>query len=74
MANMPLKSVAEKNVEAYVYQCSSCQTVYDEVVGEPGNGIPAGTAFENLSADYVCPVCEGAKEGFKKIKKLELSL
>jgi rubredoxin len=48
--------------------------VYDELTGEPGNGIPAGTPFEKLPADYVCPVCEGGKDGFKKIKKSELSL
>ena len=60
--------------EEYVYQCNSCQTVYDVVIGEPTNGIPAGSLFEKLPPDYVCPVCEAGKEGFKKIKKSSLGL
>lgn len=65
---------AEKKVEEYVYQCNSCQTVYDAVTGDAENAIPAGTVFENLPATYVCPVCEAGKEGFKKIKKSELAI
>lgn len=74
MANMPPKAVAEAMEDEYVYQCSSCKTIYDETVGEPGNGIPAGTAFEDLPTTYVCPVCEAAKDGFSKVKKSELGL
>ena len=61
-------------MEEYVYQCSSCKTIYDEVMGEPGNGIIAGTPFEKLPVEYVCPVCEAGKESFKKIKKSALAL
>jgi len=68
------KPVAEKKAEAYVYQCGSCQSVYDSAMGDPDNAIPVGTAFEKLPAGYVCPVCEAAKEGFKKIKKSALGL
>ena len=64
----------EKKVEEYVYQCSSCQSVYDPLIGEPANAIPAGTPFEKLPADFICPVCEAAKEGFTKIKKSGLGL
>ena len=48
--------------------------MYDEVIGEHGNEIPAGTLFENLSAYYVCPVCEAGKENFSKIEKSVLDL
>ena len=74
ISSQPPKTVIEKLVEEYVFQCHSCKTVYDELLGEPGKGIPAGTRFENLSAEYVCPVCEAGKENFKKIKRSELSL
>jgi rubredoxin len=74
IASMPAKTVVEKLVEEYVYQCSSCKTIYDETIGEPANEIPAGTAFESLPANYVCPVCEAGKENFRKIEKSELSL
>ncbi|MDD1687815.1 rubredoxin [Methanoregula sp.] len=39
------------------YRCILCGYVYSPLRGEPHNGIPAGTAFEDLPDDYVCPVC-----------------
>ncbi|MDP3563463.1 MAG: rubredoxin [Methanoregula sp.] len=39
------------------YICSMCSYVYDEKRGEPHRGIKAGTKFEDLPDDYVCPVC-----------------
>jgi rubredoxin len=39
------------------YICSVCGYVYDAERGEPHNGIPPGTSFEDLPDTYVCPVC-----------------
>ena len=39
------------------YVCNICSYVYDPEVGDPAAGIPAGTAFEDLPADWVCPDC-----------------
>jgi len=39
------------------YKCRLCGYIYSPVRGEPHNGIPAGTAFEDLPDTYVCPVC-----------------
>jgi len=39
------------------YRCKLCGYIYSPLRGEPHNGIPAGTAFEDLPDDYVCPVC-----------------
>jgi len=39
------------------YKCSICGYVYSPLRGEPHNGIPAGTAFEDLPDTYLCPVC-----------------
>jgi rubredoxin len=39
------------------YLCSMCSYVYDEKRGEPHRGIKAGTKFEDLPDDYMCPVC-----------------
>ncbi len=39
------------------YLCSMCNYIYDEALGEPHRGINAGTKFEDLPDDYVCPVC-----------------
>jgi rubredoxin len=39
------------------YKCRLCGYIYSPLRGEPHHGIPAGTAFEDLPDDYVCPVC-----------------
>jgi len=39
------------------YRCKLCGYIYSPLRGEPHNGIPAGTPFDDLPDDYVCPVC-----------------
>lgn len=39
------------------YQCRLCGYIYSPLRGEPQHGIPAGTEFDNLPDDYVCPLC-----------------
>jgi len=46
------------------YICDVCGWVYDPQTGDPGNGIPPGTAFEDLPDDWVCPVCFVPKDKF----------
>ncbi len=48
------------------YVCSICGQVYDPAVGDPEHGIPAGTAFEDLPADWKCPRCRQPKSAFNK--------
>ena len=45
------------------YVCTVCGYVYDPEAGDPENGVPAGTAFEDIDDDWVCPVCGGG-QGF----------
>ena len=47
------------------YVCQVCGYVYDPAVGDADGGVPAGTAFEALPADWVCPVCGAAKDQFR---------
>ncbi len=47
------------------YKCSVCGYVYDPAQGDPDNGIPAGTAFENLPDNWTCPVCGATKDMFE---------
>ena len=49
------------------YVCTPCGWIYDPTVGDPENGIEAGTAFENLPEDWSCPLCGAGKENFEKI-------
>lgn len=48
------------------YICNVCGYVYDEQVGEEENGIPAGTKWEDVGEDYVCPLCGVGKEEFSE--------
>ena len=47
-----------------LYVCNACGYIYDPSEGDPDAGIPAGTTFENLPEDWVCPVCGAPKEEF----------
>jgi len=54
------KKASAKKLPTYKlprYRCRLCGYVYSPLRGEPHNGIPAGTPFEDLPEDYVCPVC-----------------
>jgi rubredoxin len=46
--------------------CTVCGYVYDPSIGDPANDIEPGTPFEELPADWVCPVCGAEKEMFEK--------
>ena len=48
------------------YVCSICGYVYDPEVGDPYNGISAGTRFEDLPEDWYCPRCKQGKDKFNK--------
>ena len=47
------------------YVCSVCGYVYDPTLGDPENGVTAGTPFEDLPDDWVCPVCGAEKDQFE---------
>lgn len=47
------------------YRCMVCSHVYDPAEGDPASGIPAGTPFESLPADWTCPDCGASKEDFE---------
>lgn len=49
------------------YKCDACGYIYDPAVGDPDNGIAAGTAFEDLPEDWTCPECGVDKENFSPI-------
>jgi len=46
------------------YACNVCDYVYNPAAGDPDNGIVAGTPFEELPEDWVCPDCGVGKEDF----------
>ncbi len=49
------------------WQCIVCGYVYDEAVGDIKHGIPAGTRWDEIPADWSCPDCGIAKEDFEMV-------
>ena len=47
--------------------CTCCGYIYDPDTGDPENGILPGTPFEDLPADWVCPVCKAPKQRFERV-------
>jgi rubredoxin len=39
------------------YQCPNCSYVYDEACGEPAQGFPAQTQWQQIPDDWACPDC-----------------
>ncbi len=50
------------------YECEVCGYIYDPELGDPENGVPAGTAFEDLPEDWTCPDCGVEAEDFAKVE------
>lgn len=53
-----------KDDRKFVHQCPHCLSVYDPEIGDPENGIKAGTAFADLPDNFSCPLCENPKQYF----------
>ncbi len=47
------------------YHCSDCPYVFNEETDDPDNGISPSTKFEDLPANWICPVCGAEKAGFE---------
>jgi rubredoxin len=62
-----LRNKTPKEMHMDQYQCDACGYIYDPEEGDPDNGIPKGTPFEKLPADWVCPLCGVGKDQFSKV-------
>ena len=47
------------------WECVVCGFIYDEAVGIPDEGIPAGTKWEDIPDDWLCPDCHVGKSDFE---------
>jgi len=47
------------------WKCSICGYIYDPSKGDPDGGVKPGTAFEEISEDWVCPTCGAGKDMFE---------
>lgn len=48
------------------YVCTVCGYIYDPAEGDIDNGVEPGTEFEDISEDWVCPICGVPKSDFEK--------
>lgn len=49
------------------YRCVICDYIYDPALGDQDSGVAAGTPFEDLPEDWVCPICGADKSNFEAI-------
>lgn len=49
------------------YVCTVCAYEYDPKVGDPDNGVAPGTAWADVPADWLCPLCSVGKEDFEEV-------
>lgn len=50
------------------YICIICGYIYDERLGDPDEGIPAGTKWEDVPDDWICPDCGVGKNEFEMVE------
>ncbi|WP_095058683.1 rubredoxin [Pseudomonas sp. Irchel s3f7] len=48
-----------------IMRCTVCGYEYDPALGDPENGIPPGTPWNDLPEDWLCPDCQMPKEDFE---------
>jgi rubredoxin len=49
------------------YKCLNCGYIYDKELGWPDDGFPAGTRWEDVPDDWICPECGSEKRDFTLI-------
>lgn len=50
------------------YQCVICGFIYDESKGWPDEGIPPGTRWHDVPAEWTCPECGASKDDFEMVE------
>lgn len=49
------------------FVCTICGYIYDEAMGNPDHGVAAGTQWENVPEDWLCPICTAPKAMFNEV-------
>lgn len=49
------------------FVCEVCGWEYDQALGDPDNNVAAGTPFEAIPDEWVCPVCGVGKDNFSPV-------
>ena len=51
--------------DARRFICAACGYIFDEAEGDPDSGLPAGTRWEDIPEEWVCPECGVDKSYFE---------
>jgi len=51
------------------YICGVCGYIYEPEEGDPLADVPAGTSFEDLPDDWLCPICGAGKDAFSPVEE-----
>ena len=54
------------------FVCELCGYAYDPKEGDPENGVEAGTEFDEINSNWVCPLCGASKDDFTEVDESEL--
>lgn len=63
-----MRRYSDERSSAMKYKCEICGYIYDPAKGDSDGDIPAGTPFEDLPGDWVCPVCGAGKDDFSPVE------
>ncbi|MCH9758474.1 MAG: rubredoxin [Proteobacteria bacterium] len=59
----------ENKIKEYrSFVCQVCGWMYEEELGAPEEGIAAGTRWEDIPMNWVCPECGARKEDFEMVE------
>ena len=58
----------QDNVAYRTFICQVCGWMYEEEHGAPEEGIPAGTRWQDIPINWVCPECGARKEDFEMVE------
>ena len=50
------------------WRCLICDFTYDQALGLPEEGIKAGTAWDDIPDDWICPDCGVGKSDFEMVE------
>ena len=50
------------------WQCQLCSFAYDEALGLPEEGIPAGTRWQDVPETWTCSDCSASKSDFQMVE------
>jgi rubredoxin len=67
-ASYPIAPGSSDDPPFKTWQCILCGFIYEEEYGMPEEGIAAGTRWQDVPEDWICPDCSATKQDFEMIE------